>query len=54
MNKQQRIGANKERKAVLAKVRRMKAVCGGIISGGDLVEWLLQRVNRYNKKAGGL
>jgi len=44
-------GAAMERKAVLAKVRRLIRQCGGLI---ELVAWLLSRHERYNKRKGGL
>ncbi len=52
-------GANDERTAVLAKVRRMvKGKPDGVdsvyINGTELVKWLLQRNGRYKKNPGGL
>ena len=44
-------GAAMERKAILAKVRRMLERCESMES---LVLWLLQRHERYNKRKGGL
>ena len=44
-------GAAMERKAILAKVRRLIRQCGGLI---ELVAWLLTRHERYNKRKGGL
>lgn len=47
-------GANKERTAILAKVRRMNEGCGGVRELEELESWLLQRNERYNKRKGGL
>ena len=51
-------GANAERTAILAKVRRMVGVqpknTEVAISGTVLVKWLLQRNERYGAKKGGL
>ena len=57
-------GANDERTAILAKVRRMvtpywtrKAHPPEIdvmINGTELIKFLLQRNERYNKRKGGL
>ena len=46
-------GANEERSAILAKVRRMKKQepCNPLLV---LEEWLLQRNERYDAKTGGL
>ena len=53
-------GANKERTAILAKVRRMlskndpRGACKMFIDGEALETWLLQRNERYQKRKGGL
>jgi hypothetical protein len=51
-------GANAERTSILAKIRSdlKKLPCCGQASewGRDLVQWLLKRHERYNKRAGGL
>ena len=51
-------GANDERTAILAKVRRMvkeqTADTEVMISGTHLVKWLLGRNERYKKNPGGL
>ena len=53
-------GANDERTAILAKVRRMKKDIGpsGLVLGKPWLEylrqWLLLRNERYKAKAGGL
>ena len=48
-------GANKERTAILAKVRRMhRNELRGDPALEDLIAWLLQRNERYNKRKGGL
>ena len=50
-------GANAERTAILAKVRRMPIYMVNLrqcISKGALIEFLLERNERYNKRKGGL
>jgi intergrase/recombinase len=52
-------GANDERTAILAKVRRMVKTqptdgTDVYINGTELVKWLLQRNERYKKNPGGL
>ncbi len=52
-------GANDERTAVLARVRRMvKGQPDGVdsvyINGTELIAWLLKRNERYRKNPGGL
>jgi hypothetical protein len=51
-------GANDERSSILAKVRRMVKTQPSdtevLISGTDLIRWLLQRNERYRKNPGGL
>lgn len=46
-------GANDERTAVLAKIRRMIRE-GTIVPIRDLETWILQRNERYKKNPGGL
>ena len=54
MKKTAEWGANKERTAILAKIRRMKKqdTCDDALCG--LEAWLLLRNERYQKKRGGL
>lgn len=50
-------GANDERTAILAKVRRMKSLAGVSTAYQDLgllEVWLLQRNERYRKNPGSL
>lgn len=49
-------GANAERSAIIAKVRRMKKVYQGveIVEAEVLLGWLLERHMRYNKRKGGI
>ena len=48
-------GANLERTAILAKVRKMRKIAiGTAIDSDSLITWLLQRNERYNKRKGGL
>ncbi len=54
-------GANDERTAILAKVRRLmklpmsKVNCGiGPCAAKDLEQWLMGRAKRYRTKKGGL
>jgi hypothetical protein len=49
-------GANKERTAILAKVRRevKHSADKCSIDGPMLIQWLLGRNERYGKKKGGL
>jgi hypothetical protein len=49
-------GANAERTAILAKIRRMKYSAGTDASfmKEHLIRWMLERNERYNKRAGGL
>lgn len=46
-------GANDERTAIIAKVRRMtkKSI---VIDGQKLLDWLLTRDERCNKRKGGI
>ena len=44
-------GANKERTATIAKVRRLLKTGGSL---KDLIPWLLTRNERYSKRKGGL
>lgn len=46
-------GANDERTAILAKLRRMIRD-GSILPIRDLEDWLLKRNERYKKNPGGL
>lgn len=48
----QRLGANKERTAILAHVRRLAKK--GALNAKELIAWLLGRNERYNKRTGGL
>lgn len=52
----QRLGANKERTAILAKVRRevKHSQDKSSIDGLMLIQWLLGRNERYGKQKGGL
>lgn len=52
-NRERRKGANAERRAILAKVRREIRKLG-YLNSKELLEWLLSRVARYSKRAGGL
>ena len=48
-------GAGDERTAILAHVRRqVKKSADTTIDGGVLIQWLLNRDLRYNKKTKGL
>jgi hypothetical protein len=51
-------GANDERTAILAKVRRMVGEQPEdtvvAVNGTALIQWLLQRNERYKKRNGGL
>lgn len=51
-------GANTERKAILAKVRRAKKIHSDLSTAkltlDELEKWLLQRNERYKKNPGGL
>ena len=53
-------GANKERTAILAKVRRMKrekympSTDNSFIDSDELIAWLLLRNERYQRRKGGL
>ncbi len=49
-------GANDERSAIIAKVRRsLRQVAYGVqLDGRTFLEWLLNRNERYNKRKGGL
>lgn len=46
-------GANKERSAWLAKLRR-EGKTSNVVLISDLIAWGLQRNERYNAKKGGL
>jgi hypothetical protein len=48
------LGANAERTAILAKIRRMKKEYERIILLEELEDWILQRNERYNARKGGL
>ena len=47
-------GANDERTAILAKVRRMQKVDSHSFPITIFINWLLQRNERYKKNPGGL
>lgn len=49
-------GASDERKAITAKIRRLKKSFPGDALGVlvGLEEWMILRVARYNKRPGGL
>jgi hypothetical protein len=48
-------GANDERTAILAKIRRMRGFQRGKwLVRRSLINWLLQRNERYKKRKGGL
>lgn len=47
-------GANAERKAIKAKVKRMIKDWGHVMALTYLLGWIDQRNERYNAKSGGL
>jgi len=54
MSKTYTAGANAERTAIIAKVRRELKKCDGLGIPANLIDWLLARDTRYNKRPGGL